>query len=169
MRSSSGPQSRTSSGRVKIMSNQTADLIAYNGKIATQNEQRPMVEAVAIRDGKFPAVGTAREMMACRGEQTQLINLNKRTAIPGLNDSHTHLIRGGLNYNLELRWDGVPSLADGLRMLRAQAQSTPPGQWVRVVGGWTEFQFAERRMPKLEEINAVAPETPVFILHLYCR
>src|SRR6266404_764231 len=151
------------------MSNQITDLIAYNGKIATQNEQRSIVEAVAIRDGKFLAVGTDLEMMAWRGEQTQLINLNKRTAIPGLNDSHTHLIRGGLNYNLELRWDGVPSLADGLRMLREQAQRTPSGQWVRVVGGGCEFQFAERRMPTLDEINAVSPETPVFVLHLYCR
>jgi predicted amidohydrolase YtcJ len=151
------------------MSNQTADVIAYNGKIATQNEQRSMVEAVAIRDGKFLAVGTGREMMAWRGELTQLINLNKRTAIPGLNDSHTHLIRGGLNYNLELRWDGVPSLADGLRMLREQARRTPSGQWVRVVGGWSEFQFAERRMPTLDELNQAAPDTPVFVLHLYDR
>ena len=108
------------------MSNQTADVIAYNGKIATQNEQRSIVEAVAIRDGKFLAVGTDREMMAWRGEQTQLINLNKRTAIPGLNDSHTHLIRGGLNYNLELRWDGVPSLADGLRMSVSYTHLTLP-------------------------------------------
>src|SRR5260370_6006539 len=115
MRSSSGPQSRTSSGRVKIMSNQTADVIAYNGKIATQNEQRSMVEAVAIRDGKFLAVGTDREMMAWRGEQTQLINLNKRTAIPGLNDSHTHLIRGGLDYKSEPSRECLPALPDRLR------------------------------------------------------
>lgn len=87
----------------------------------------------------------------------------------GLNDSHLHLIRGGLNYNLELRWEGVPSLADALRMLKEQALRTPSPQWVRVVGGWTEFQFAERRMPTLDEINAAAPETPVFILHLYDR
>ncbi|HEY5913976.1 MAG TPA: amidohydrolase, partial [Verrucomicrobiae bacterium] len=73
------------------------------------------------------------------------------------------------SYNLELRWDGVPSLADGLRMLKEQAERTPPGQWVRVIGGWSEFQFAERRMPTLEEINAVSPDTPVFVLHLYCR
>ena len=151
------------------MSNQTADLIAYNGKIATQNGQRSIVEAVAVLDGKFLAVGTDREVMAWRGEQTQLINLNKRTAIPGLNDSHTHLIRGGLNYNLELRWDGVPSLADGLRMLQEQARRTPSGQWVRVVGGWSEFQFAERRMPTLDELNKAAPDTPVFVLHLYDR
>ncbi len=70
---------------------------------------------------------------------------------------------------MELRWDGVPSLADALRMLKEQARRTPPPQWVRVVGGWTEFQFAERRMPTLEEINQVAPETPVFVLHLYDR
>ncbi len=88
---------------------------------------------------------------------------------PGLNDSHMHPIRGGLNYNMELRWDGVPSLADALRMLREQAQRTPPPQWVRVVGGWTEFQFVERRMPTLEEINRAAPDTPVFVLHLYDR
>src|ERR1700761_6581829 len=169
MRSSSGPQSRTSSGRVKIMSNQIADVIAYNGKIATQNEQRSIIEAVAIRDGKFLAVGSDREMMRLRGERTKLIDLNKRTVIPGLNDSHLHLIRGGLNYNLELRWDGVSSLAYGLRMLRDQARRTPPGQWVRVVGGWSEFQFAERRMPTIDELNRAAPDTPVFILHLYDR
>src|SRR3546814_3232256 len=82
---------------------------------------------------------------------------------------HTHLIRCGLNYNMELRWEGVPSLADALRMLKTQAEHTPAPQWVRVVGGWSEFQFAERRMPTLDEINAAAPDTPVFILHLYAR
>ena len=71
--------------------------------------------------------------------------------------------------NMELRWEGVPSLSLALQMLREQAARTPAPQWVRVVGGWTEFQFAERRMPTLEEINAAAPDTPVFILHLYCR
>src|SRR5205814_3164534 len=76
---------------------------------------------------------------------------------------------GGLNFNMELRWDGVPSLADALRMLKGQARRTPPPQWVRVVGGWNEFQFAERRLPTLAEINAVAPDTPVFVLHLYDR
>src|SRR5437868_3312063 len=70
---------------------------------------------------------------------------------------------------MELRWDGVPSLADALRFLREQARRTPTPEWVRVVGGWTESQFAERRMPTLDEINAVAPDTPVFVLHLYDR
>src|SRR6202140_3931923 len=151
------------------MNQPPAGLILHNGKIATQDGRRSLAEAVAIRDGRFLAVGSDREVMRLRGERTKLIDLNKRTVIPGLNDSHLHLIRGGLNYNLELRWDGVPSLADGLRMLRDQARRTPTGQWVRVVGGWSEFQFAERRMPTLEELNAAAPDTPVFVLHLYCR
>ena len=151
------------------MTNNRADLILFNGKIATQDDRRTVAQAVAIRDGKFTAVGTDRDVMAFRTEDTKLVDLNKRVMIPGLNDSHTHLIRGGLNYNLELRWDGVPSLADGLRMLKEQAQRTPPGQWVRVVGGWSEFQFAERRMPTLEELNQAAPDTPVFVLHLYDR
>ena len=151
------------------MNQHPADLILHNGKIATQDDRRSVVEAAAIRDGKFLAIGSDREVMRSRNERTKLIDLNKRTVIPGLNDSHLHLIRGGLNYNLELRWDGVPSLADALRMLREQVQRTPPGQWVRVVGGWSEFQFAERRMPTLKELNDAAPDTPVFVLHLYDR
>src|SRR6202161_4258407 len=151
------------------MNQQPSDLILHNGKIATQDDRRSLVQAAAIRDGKFLAVGSDFDVMRLRDERTIWIDLNKRTVIPGLNDSHLHLIRGGLNYNLELRWDGVPSLADGLRMLRDQARRTPPGQWVRVVGGWSEFQFAERRMPTIDELNRAAPDTPVFVLHLYDR
>jgi predicted amidohydrolase YtcJ len=143
------------------------DLILTNGRFATLDRTKPAAAAVAIKDGRFVAVGSHEELAKFRARQT--IDLRGRTVIPGLNDSHIHLIRGGLNYNLELRWDGVPSLADGLRMLKQQAARTPAPQWVRVVGGWSEFQFAERRMPTLAEINAAAPDTPVFILHLYNR
>ena len=119
------------------------------------------------RNGRILAIDDAESYES--GPETKTIDLRGRRVIPGLNDSHLHVIRGGLNYNMELRWEGVPSIAYALRMLKEQAQRTPPGQWVRVVGGWSEFQFAERRMPTLEEINVAAPETPVFILHLYCR
>lgn len=147
----------------------TADLILFNGKLHTVDREKPTASAVAIKDGRFLAVGTDAEAMTHRGDATQMIDLKQRTVIPGLNDSHLHLIRGGLNYNLELRWEGVPSLADALRMLKDQADRTPSPQWVRVVGGWNEFQFAEKRMPTLEEINQAAPDTPVFLLHLYDR
>ena len=147
----------------------TASLIFTNGKFHTVDRSNPFASAVAIKDGKFLAVGSEAEVMQFAGNDTQIIDAKGHTGIPGLNDSHLHLIRGGLNYNLELRWEGVPSLADALRMLREQALRTPSPQWVRVVGGWSEFQFAERRMPTLDEINAAAPDTPVFILHLYDR
>ena len=146
----------------------SAELILHNAKIAT-NGVPSFVEAIAITAGRIAAVGKDEEVLRLRGPQARVIDGRRRTVIPGLNDSHMHPIRGGLNYNLELRWDGVPSLADALRMLKDQAARTPAPQWVRVIGGWNEFQFAERRMPTLNEINAVAPDTPVFVMHLYDR
>jgi hypothetical protein len=145
-----------------------ADTILHNAKIAT-NSDPSFVEAIAIAGGKVVAIGSEREIFQMHGPAARVIDANGRTVIPGLNDSHMHPIRGGLNYNMELRWDGVPSLADALRMLKEQAARTPAPQWVRVIGGWTEFQFAERRMPTLDEINEAAPDTPVFIMHLYDR
>lgn len=143
------------------------DLILRNGKITTLDPETPEASAVAMQNGKIAAIGNDASVMQLATDDTQVIDLNGRRVIPGLNDSHTHLIRGGLNYNMELRWENVPSVADALAMLRKQAANTPSPQWVRVVGGWSEFQFAERRLPTLEEINAAAPDTPVFILHLY--
>jgi len=146
----------------------STEIILHNAKIAT-NGVPSFVEAIAISDGRVTATGGNEEILRLRGSATRVIDGRRRSVIPGLNDSHMHPIRGGLNYNLELRWDGVPSLAEALRMLKAQAARTPAPQWVRVIGGWTEFQFAERRMPTLDEINAVAPDTPVFVMHLYDR
>ena len=147
----------------------TADLILMNGRFTTLDRQNPNPEAVAIADGKFLHVGSEMEVRALAGAATRVIDLGGRRVIPGLIDSHMHVIRGGLNYNMELRWDGVASLADAMAMLKAQVARTPPPQWVRVVGGFTEHQFAEKRLPSLDEINAAAPDTPVFILHLYDR
>ncbi len=146
-----------------------ADLILLNGKVTTLDRQNPEVQAAAVRDGRFVAVGSDREVMTLAGPDTQRVDLRGRRVIPGLIDSHMHIIRGGLNYNMELRWDGVRSLADAMGMLKAQVDRTPAPQWVRVVGGFTEQQFAEKRLPTLDEINRVAPDTPVFILHLYDR
>ncbi|MBJ7897356.1 amidohydrolase [Bacillus atrophaeus] len=144
------------------------DMILYNGKITTLDPSQPEVSAIAITDGLITAVG-GDELLNSATEKTKKIDLKRKRAIPGLNDSHIHVIRGGLHYNMELRWEGVPSLAIALEMLREQARRTPAPQWVRVVGGWSEFQFKERRMPTLEEINAVSEDTPVFVLHLYDR
>lgn len=145
------------------------DLILKNGRITTLNNQQSEVQAIALADGRIQAIGRDEDVLRDATSSTRVIDLAGRRVIPGLNDSHMHLIRGGLNYNMELRWENVPSVADALVLLKEQAQRTPAPQWVRVVGGWSEFQFAERRMPTLDEINVAAPETPVFILHLYAR
>jgi predicted amidohydrolase YtcJ len=147
----------------------TADLILHNGLVTTLDRTNPSAEAVAVKDGAFLAVGRTADIMAHRGPDTRVIDLKGRRVLPGLIDNHLHIIRGGLNFNMELRWDGVRSLADAMDMLRRQVAVTPPPQWVRVVGGFTEHQFAEKRLPTIEEINAVAPDTPVFLLHLYDR
>jgi predicted amidohydrolase YtcJ len=143
--------------------------IFHNGKISTLDPSKKEAEAIAIIGDRILEVGSDKDILNLKGSSTKLIDLNKRRVIPGLIDSHTHLIRGGLNYNMELRWDGLASLADGLRMLREQAQRTPAPQWVRVVGGFTAHQFREKRLPTIDELNAAAPDTPVFILHLYDR
>lgn len=151
------------------MSGAIPEIIFHNGNFTTLDRANPVASAVAISDGKFIAVGSDQEVLALKGDRTKLVDLNKRSVLPGLFDNHTHVVRGGLNYNLELRWDGVRSLADALDMLRRQVAITPAPQWVRVVGGFTEHQFVEKRLPTLDEINAIAPDTPVFLLHLYDR
>lgn len=147
----------------------TPDLILHRGIFTTLDRTKPTASAVAVKDGRFVRVGVDHEVMPLAGPSTRIIDLRGRRVLPGLIDNHIHVIRGGLNFNMELRWDGVRSLADAMSMLKRQVAVTPPPQWVRIVGGFTEHQFTERRLPTLEEINAVAPDTPVFILHLYDR
>jgi len=144
-----------------------ADLILTNGKIATMAREGEFVQALAVKDGKVLATGTNARILKLKSAATQVVDAGGRTVIPGLNDSHLHVIREGLNYNMELRWDGVTSLKRALEMLKEQAARTPDGAWVKVVGGWNEYQFEEKRLPTLEEINAAVPDKPVFILYLY--
>ena len=144
-----------------------ADLIITNGKIATMASEGEFVQSLAVKDGKIAATGSNERVLRLRQKDTRVVDVGGRTVIPGLNDSHTHVIRAGLNYNMEVRWDGVRSLKRAMDMLREQAARTPEGQWVKVVGGWSEHQFAEKRLPTLAEINAAVPDKPVFILYLY--
>ena len=144
-------------------------LILHNGRFTTLDRANPVADTVAITDGRFTHVGRAQDILSLATSNTRVIDLQGRRVLPGLIDNHLHIIRGGLNFNLELRWDGVRSLADAMAMLRRQVAITPEPQWVRVVGGFTEHQFVEKRLPTLEELNAVAPDTPVFLLHLYDR
>ena len=145
-----------------------ADLIIYNGKIATMVKQNEFREAVAVKDGMIVGVGTTEQILASyKTLTTLLIDAGGKTVIPGLNDSHIHIIREGLHYNAELRWDGVKTLKRAMEMLKEQAARTPAGAWIKVIGGWNEFQFEEKRQPTIEEINEAVPDKPVFITYLY--
>src|SRR5216684_5624528 len=142
-------------------------LIVHNAKVTTLQSGRPEAEAFAVRGERIVAVGGDADIMGLRAGNTRVIDAGGRRVIPGLNDSHFHLVRGARDYNLELRWDGVESLQRGLQMVREQAMRTPRGHWVRVVGGWSPYQFREKRMPTVAELNEAAPDTPVYVLFAY--
>ncbi|MBD0688217.1 amidohydrolase [Streptomyces sp. CBMA123] len=144
-----------------------ADLVVRNARIHTGDRRRPTASALTVHGGRIGVVGDDRDVAPYLGPDTVVVDAQYRRVVPGLNDSHCHVVRGGLHFVLELRWDGVPSLAVGLRMLREQAARTPAGQWVRVAGGWSVETVAEHRLPSPAELNAAAPDTPVIITHLY--
>lgn len=144
-----------------------ADIVLTNARITTMDAARPEATALAARDGVFIAVGSQEDVAGFIGPFTQVIDAGGKRVIPGLIDSHTHSIRGGVNYNLEVRWDTVDSLEEALHLLREQADRTPEGQFVRVAGGFSEFQFKEKRLPTVSELDSVAPNHPVLIHYLY--
>ncbi|MEO6549530.1 MAG: amidohydrolase [Ferruginibacter sp.] len=151
-----------------IRAQKNADLIVYNGKITTMVKPGEFNQAVAVKDGIILATGTSVKIVAdYKNPATILFDAKGKTVVPGLNDSHIHLIREGLNYNSELRWDGVKTLKRAMEMLKEQAARVPPGVWIKVIGGWNEFQFQEKRQPTMDEINAAVPDKPVFITYLY--
>ncbi len=131
------------------------------------NSRQPEATCLAVADGQFLVVGNEEDVAKHQGASTRVIDAKNHRVIPGLNDSHIHGIRQGLNYSMELRWDAQTTLAEALFRLKEQAQRTPPGQWVRVVGGWSYSQFAEQRHPTIDEINAATGDTPAYVLHLY--
>lgn len=144
-----------------------ADLIVRNAKVSTLRPDIPDAEALAVQGETFLLAGAEAAVMRFAERRTQVIDAGGRRVIPGLNDSHMHAIRGGLHYNLELRWDGVKTLKRALQMIRDQAARTPDGQWVQVMGGWNPYQFAERRMPTPAELTVAGRDVPVFVLYGY--
>ena len=147
----------------------TADLIVHNAKVAVMDQGGSIMQAIAIKDGKVMATGNNKDILTLKDDSTKIIDAGGKTIIPGLNDSHLHLTRGGRFFNAELRWDGVKSLRRALKMLKEQAERTPEGQWVRVIGGWSPYQFEEQRFPTPDEINEATGDVPAYILFLYSR
>ena len=144
---------------------QAADTILINGKIV-RFDAAP-AEALAVRDGRIAAIGGAADIRALAGPETRTIDLDGRTVIPGLIDSHIHAIRAGLTYATEVHWIGARSLAEALDRIRTAAQTAPKGSWLVVAGGWTERQFAEGRRPTQAEVAAAAPDHHVYVQLFY--
>jgi predicted amidohydrolase YtcJ len=143
-----------------------ADLIVFNGKITTQNLAQPQASALAVTRGRIYSVGTDAEILSLKDGNTRLIDADGKRLIPGLLDAHVHVMNESAN-NYNVRWDGVPTLKRGLEMLSEQAQRTPDGHWVRVIGGWSPYQFKENRLPTMDELRKAVPNRPLIVQYAY--
>ena len=141
---------------------QQPDTVLLNGKILTVDRTSSTREALAIRDGRITAVGTTADIRRLAASTTRVIDLQGRTVIPGLIDSHMHAIRAAQFFATEVNWIGAPTLTEALARMRAAAQARP-GAWLIVAGGWTENQFKEKRRPTQAELQAAAPANPVYV------
>lgn len=145
---------------------QTPDTVLVNGKIVTVDDRFTIAQALAIKGERILKVGTTAEVEALRGPQTRVIDLAGRTVIPGLIDNHAHWVRAAEHD--ELRFDGVTSRQQALKMLADRVHSVPAGEWIVVLGGWSEEQFTdEPRGFSLEELDRIAPNNPVVLQAVY--
>lgn len=145
---------------------QAPDTVLVNGKIVTVDDRFTIAQALAIKGERILKVGTTAEVEALRGPQTRVIDLAGRTVIPGLIDNHAHWVRAAEHD--ELRFDGVTSRQQALKMLADRVHSVPAGEWIVVLGGWSEEQFTdEPRGFSLEELDRIAPNNPVVLQAVY--
>lgn len=145
-----------------------ADLIVFNAKIYTGNRAQPDASALAVDRGRIYSVGDDDEILGLRGPRTRIIDAGGRRLIPGINDAHMHLLNEA-NYTYNVRWDGVPTLHRALAMLSEQATRTPDGHWVKVIGGWSPYQFEENRFPTMDELRQAVPDRPLRVQYAYNR
>jgi predicted amidohydrolase YtcJ len=146
---------------------QPADLVVTNAKIATLDAAGSTAQAMAVRDGRIVAVGSAAQMGPLSGPMTRTVDAGGRTVIPGLIDSHMHAVRAALSYSTEVNWIGAGTIAEAMARIRTAAAQARPGGWLIVAGGWTEQQFAERRRPTMAELQEAAPGNPVYVQLFY--
>ena len=146
--------------------NAGAELIVFNAKIFTGNRAQPEATALAVKDGRIYSVGPDAAILGLKNSNTKVIDAHSRTLIPGIIDAHIHVLND-LAFNYNVRWDGVPTLRQALTMLREQAGRTPEGQWVKVIGGWSPYQFKENRFPTLDELHRAVPDRPLIVQYAY--
>jgi predicted amidohydrolase YtcJ len=142
---------------------QAPDTILLNGKIVTVDARSSVREALAIRDGHIVSLGTSAEMRKIAGPRSRVIDLQGRTVIPGLIDSHLHAIRAALSFSTEVNWIGVRTLKEALGRINEASHTMKSGAWLIVAGGWNVQQFQENRRPTQAELVAAAPNNPVYV------
>jgi predicted amidohydrolase YtcJ len=142
---------------------QRADAVLVNGKIVTVDRQFSVHDAIAIGGGRILAVGTSADVRKLADRESRIIDLQGRTVIPGLIDSHLHAIRAGLSFSTEVNWVGAASIVEALGRIRDASRTMKPGAWLIVAGGWNVQQFKENRRPTQAELVAAAPNNPVYV------
>ena len=139
---------------------QEAGLLLTNGNVLTLDGNDSVVDSVLVSYGRVVAVGDGLQVPA----GAEVINLQGRTMIPGLMDSHVHFIRHGLRPGYDMREvEAVRSISALQAALTAKAAAIPSGALITVVGGWSPVQLAENRFPTLAELDEAVPENPVYI------
>jgi predicted amidohydrolase YtcJ len=142
---------------------QPPDIVLVNGKITTVDARASIQEAMAIRGDRIVALGSSADIRRLAAASSRVIDLQGRTVIPGLIDSHLHAIRAALSFTTEVNWIGAPSLTEALGRITRVSKAMPKGAWLIVAGGWSELQFKERRRPTQAELEAAAPDNPVYV------
>jgi predicted amidohydrolase YtcJ len=140
-----------------------ADLLLVNGKIVTVDDKFSVKEAVAVKDGKIMATGTSKEMKKLKGEATEVIDLDGKMVMPGLYDSHLHMVKTGANLQIiNCRTPPMKSIADMAKAVAEKVKKAKPGDWI-VGWGWDQAKLAEHRNPCKSDFDKVSPNNPVYL------
>ncbi len=137
------------------------DLRLINGKIVTMDARNSVLSSVTIQNGRFDFSGA--KPSPC----TKTINLGGRTAVPGLIDNHNHIVLLGLRPGYDTRLETAASIKDVQAAIAARAKSVPAGKFITAMGGWNQVQFAEKRLPTLEELDAASSDHPVLVFQAF--
>ena len=141
-----------------------AELVLLHGRILTVDPGDSTAQALAVRDGKIVAVGTDQEILRMAGAATRRIDLQGRTATPGLIDSHAHIADGGVEDLYHVRLSDARNVAEVISRVREGIARLKPGEWLQG-DGWDEGKLAERRYVVAADLDAASPNNPVWLMH----
>lgn len=146
---------------IDSVSAQNADIVFHNANIYTVDDKRPRVEAIAVKDGRIVFVGSSADARKQAGTKTKVIDLKGATVVPGLTDSHYHLMGVGMR-EVTLNLEGTTTLDAFLAMVKVRVDKTPAGKWV-TGRGWIETFWKPQAFPTRQDMDKIAPNNPVML------